>query len=224
MNSIIILAITIVGIASLGNACIWTGTHCACTKKTSLLGESSCFDLVADIPDSDRKKCTGRKCREAYVCDCDGPSYCAHESEITSVLQHVGDNECVVIDKNVTEVSLVAEDINHVHQTVGKTRDCFFSDTECTCASTTSIGITQDCVDFLYEDPQKGAVCRVRDCKESMQCDCGGSSRCSRAKKTITGWRKIHNEGKPGFAICEQFQSYIYQVTKIRDQLSEEKA
>lgn len=224
MNRFFIFAIAVLGISSFGSACIWTNTHCACTKKTSLLGDSNCYDLVADIPGSEKKKCSSRNCRESneFVCDCDGASYCEHESENKSVLQHVGDNECVVVEKNITEVSLVAEDITKVHQTVpGKTRNCFFSDTECTCASTTEIGIPQDCVDFVYEDPQRGAVCRVRDCKESMQCDCGGSVRCSRAMKTTTVWRKVRNEGRPGFAICEQFESSAYLVTKIGDQPSE---
>lgn len=225
MNRFFLIAICILGVSSLGASCIWTSTHCACSKKTPLLGESNCYDLISDVPGSEKKKCSSRKCRESYVCDCAGTSYCEHESENRSALQHVGDGECIVVERNVTSLSLVDEDITNIHNTTPtKNRDCLFSDTECTCASTTEIGVIQDCVDFVYEDATKGPVCRVRDCKESMQCDCGGSSRCSRAERTTTAWRKVHNEGRPGFAICEEFESTTYHLTKVGDQPSEEDA
>lgn len=178
-----------------------------------MLGESNCFDLVADIPGSNKKKCSTRKCRDSYICDCDGESYCEHFSETREVLVHTGKQECIIAEKKMTVVSLHTVNISDIHSTVpGQSRNCFFSDTECTCASTIDIGITQDCLDSLYKDPMKGHICRVRDCKESMQCDCGGSQRCSRAKTMNKAWRKTANEGRPGLAVCEPFQSTAYHV------------
>lgn len=177
------------------------------------MGASICFDLIADIPGSNKKKCTTRKCRDSYVCDCGGESYCEHATEEHEALVPTGKNECAIAKKQVTNVFLRAVNLSDVHSTVpGKSSNCFFSDTECTCASTADIGITQDCLDFLYEDPIKGSICRMRDCKESMQCDCDGSRRCTRAMRKHKVWRKMGNEGRPGLAICEKLESNAYQI------------
>lgn len=201
-----------------GATCIWTDTHCACSKRTALLGKSQCYDLVSDIPNSKNKRCRLRDCHESYVCDCNGTSYCEHESEEKPVLYQLNGNECELVSKNVTTVSLVDEDISRVHQTAPtKTRNCVFSDSECTCASSLEIGVTHDCLDYAYEDPEKGPVCRARDCAVAMVCDCGGESHCRRERKTTVAWRKVMNEGRPGLVVCEEFESKTDRVTKVKE-------
>lgn len=221
---LVLLSFLLLSVARATNSCIWTKTHCACSKKTELLGNSVCYDVIGDIPGSLRKKCSSRKCRESFVCDCNGESYCEHSTEEKEVLVLAAANECKIEERVVTAVSLVTANISEVHSSIpGNARNCIFSDTQCTCASTTDIGITQDCLDFLYEDPVRGSICRVRDCRDSMQCDCGGSHTCSRAKKTSFAWKMIANEGRPGLAVCERFNSTTYNVTEEKSDANERK-
>lgn len=177
-------------------------------------GSNTCYDFVADIENSTHKLCTSRECRDGYVCECNGTSYCSHSTRQMDILQPAGDNKCDVVSRTIHAVTVVASSIAELFPealSVGGT--CVLDDTQCTCASTTEIGIYEDCYDFLYTDAVRGDVCRVRDCKESMRCDCAGSHLCDRALRTTTTLRKTGEEGRPGYALCEWYQSTSQLVT-----------
>lgn len=195
-------------------SCVYTDTHCACALRTVISNVSSCYDYVSDIAGSAEKRCRRRGCRDGYECDCDGTSYCEHSSEVRSVLQPLGDGRCEEVIKAVNSVRLVAGNLSDVVAGAMTNRGgCVFNESRCNCASKSDIGIAEDCYDFLYQDAGKGMVCRVRDCKESMVCDCGGSKMCLRELKTRRALRKRAEEGRPGFALCEYFESTSDVVT-----------
>lgn len=180
------------------------------------MNSSTCFDFMGNVKNSDLKRCSPRPCGGGYACDCNGTSYCSISSISRQVLEPVSDGKCIYVTKNLETVSLVSLDINEIHpMTLPNKGTCVFNDTQCTCSSTLSIGVIQDCYDFLYEDPARGSVCRVRDCKDSMQCDCGGAQLCSRQSRTIRAYRKTGIEGRPGFVLCEEQDSTSYVVTKL---------
>lgn len=169
-----------------------------------MAGNSQCFDFVADIANSDEKKCSTRDCGDSYACDCDGSSYCEFSTNEKIVLKAAESGNCKYESKTVTKVSLVNEDINSVYQTGLSNSTCIYNENECTCASSIETGITSDCIDFKYEDSVRGSVCSIRDCKDSFHCDCGGTHRCNKEVVSKTAWRFTGQEGSAGLVLCER--------------------
>lgn len=196
------------------HSCIYNSSHCACAPRTIVSEVSTCYDFVADIEDSPQKLCVSRDCKDGYICECNGTSYCSHSNIEVKVLHAAGDSKCDVVSKSVHSVTLISPSITEVFSSAPSSNSvCILDETQCTCASTTEIGIYEDCYDFLYTDAARGDVCRVRDCKESMRCDCAGPSLCDRTLRNTTLLRKTGNEGRPGYALCEWYHSIGYVLT-----------
>lgn len=184
--------------------CIWTATHCACSKRSAVTGNNQCFDFVSAISGSENVQCTSRDCADSYVCDCDGESYCGFKNETKEVLVTLTDSTCKYESKAITSVHLVNENINNITPSGVANAECIFSDDKCTCASSMELGITNDCVDFKYEDPLRGSICSIRDCNLSFHCDCGGTHTCTKRMYSKTAWQATGQEGTPGLVLCDQ--------------------
>lgn len=212
MSTVVCLLLTLM--FSYCHSCMYNSSHCACSPRTIVSGTTTCYDFVADIEDSPQKVCTSRDCKDGYVCECNGTSYCSHSNTEMKILQAAEDGKCDVVSKRVHLVTLETLGFVDVSPRLPSNNNiCVLDNTQCTCASTTEIGIYQDCYDFLYTDAVKGDVCRVRDCKESMRCDCAGSNLCYRTPRNITTLRRVGSEGRPGYALCEWYQSVSYVLT-----------
>jgi hypothetical protein len=136
------VAVTVVSLAlSIAVAtasCVWTSTHCACSKKEAVGSAGKCFDPVGRIGAiNSQQSCTPRSCNSKYVCDCNGPSYCKLQTSVQKFLTPVTNRVCQVKQSNITRVALDAEDINTVLSAGPHSGACVFNDSACTCSTTT---------------------------------------------------------------------------------------
>jgi hypothetical protein len=204
-------------VAAAEKGCIWTDTNCACSKKKDIVGSQTCWDPIAPIvPAGQNQPCAGRQCKLdgkniPYVCDCNGPSYCEFKSINRISLMPISPGMCSSKKIVAKSIALVEQDIKKVHGLTSRTGNCLFTDNECTCAAPSE---KRDCIDFTAKDPQYGNTCTVRDCQDSMMCDCGGNTTCS--KKTVTKmvWKSTGNvPGQPGLVTCKHEKATFVQVT-----------
>jgi hypothetical protein len=197
--------------------CIWTDTNCACSKKKDIVVSQTCWDPIPPVvPVGQNQPCTDRECNlggkvTQYVCDCNGASYCGFTSTDRVTLTPISQGMCSSKRVSSKVVVLVEDDIKKVHGLKQSTGKCIFSKDECTCAQPSE---KHDCIDFVVNDPRYGNTCNVRDCKDSMVCDCGGNATC--AKRTVTKmvWKSTGNiPGRPGMVTCKRESATFVQVT-----------
>lgn len=202
---------------SRASTCVWTDKHCSCTNRAAVVGQERCWDLIKPLHSTkDTYACKSRPCRGGYVCDCDGTSYCEFVTSSKRVLVHKHGHTCKYEYKNVTSVRLVEKDIKNVINHKPKADECVFTDDQCTCAWGSAVGSHHDCVDFLKTDPKLGAVCKLRDCRESRVCDCGGDALCNKRTNIKQAWRSTGSlPGQPGHVMCKRTTVETSIVTEV---------
>jgi hypothetical protein len=208
--------------AAVPEGCVWTDTNCACSLKKDIVQSQVCWDAVQPlVPMGEDQPCRSRECnisgkKESYVCDCNGDSYCGFQAVEKISLVPSSPGMCTRQRAFAKSVFLVADDIKNVTGLPWSQKKCIFSDAECTCMSARG---KNDCIDFLKNDPDLGNICQVRDCKDSMTCDCAGNETCSKDVVTKMVWVSTGNvPGKPGTITCKQQEATFLQVARKQDQ------
>jgi hypothetical protein len=197
---------------------VWTDKNCACTKITEKSRHAVCWDPVLPVVAEGRSQpCTDRFCdpehhKSLFKCDCEGKSFCEIKYIDQVSLFPIEKGLCSVNKNKVKSVQLVAEQSNSALESKPQRRSCLFTDTECTCGEHTE---QSGCVDFVFDDPERGPMCKSRDCAPSMTCDCEGTSLCSKTTVTRSVWKATaHISSKHDLVDCRRGTHTVIQISR----------